>query len=274
VIYFVFGLPLIAVSWFLAWTHTSPIAVYYFPPLWLGYILLTNGLCELVFRDSLIRRMRWNFLLLFVFSIPLWWFFEYLNAIVQNWYYVFPDEWSPTTQIVLKTVSFSTVIPAVYSSSFFIHQLLKNRLPYWSPQMVLNRAAVFSLGVLAFVLMFLYPKIFFPLVWIAPLLVLEALNDRLGFASLLREIREGKWSLVLPFALGTLLTGFFWEMWNFYAFPKWFYTIPLFDFTRVFEMPILGYGGYIPFGLFVFTFTATAFGLTQRFGGSLTLPRF
>ena len=38
-------------------------------------------------------------------------------------------------------------------------------------------------------------------------------------------------------------------MWNYWAFPKCQYTIPYGDFAYVFEMPLLGYGGYVPFGL-------------------------
>jgi hypothetical protein len=38
-------------------------------------------------------------------------------------------------------------------------------------------------------------------------------------------------------------------MWNFYSYPKWIYHIPYVDFWHIFEMPILGYGGYLPFAL-------------------------
>jgi len=38
-------------------------------------------------------------------------------------------------------------------------------------------------------------------------------------------------------------------MWNYYSFPKWVYHTPGTGFLRVFEMPLLGYGGYVPFGL-------------------------
>ena len=41
-------------------------------------------------------------------------------------------------------------------------------------------------------------------------------------------------------------------MWNFRALPKWEYTIPYLGFARVFEMPLLGYLGYLPFGLEVY----------------------
>ena len=34
--------------------------------------------------------------------------------------------------------------------------------------------------------------------------------------------------------------------------PKWVYHVPFFGWLKVFEMPILGYGGYLPFALEVF----------------------
>jgi hypothetical protein len=38
-------------------------------------------------------------------------------------------------------------------------------------------------------------------------------------------------------------------MWNFYSYPKWTYRVPFVDFWHIFEMPLLGYGGYLPFSL-------------------------
>jgi hypothetical protein len=38
-------------------------------------------------------------------------------------------------------------------------------------------------------------------------------------------------------------------MWNFYSYPKWIYHIPWGNALHVFEMPLLGYGGYLPFAL-------------------------
>ncbi len=56
--------------------------------------------------------------------------------------------------------------------------------------------------------------------------------------------------------VATLFTGFWWEMWNYYALPQWIYTIPYVGFWKIFEMPLLGYLGYPLFGLIVFTYTA------------------
>ncbi len=49
--------------------------------------------------------------------------------------------------------------------------------------------------------------------------------------------------------LGVLVCGFFWEMWNYFSYPKWQYTVPGVSFLHIFEMPLLGYGGYLPFAM-------------------------
>jgi hypothetical protein len=38
-------------------------------------------------------------------------------------------------------------------------------------------------------------------------------------------------------------------MWNYYSYAKWIYTIPYVQRFEIFEMPLLGYAGYLPFGL-------------------------
>jgi hypothetical protein len=42
-------------------------------------------------------------------------------------------------------------------------------------------------------------------------------------------------------------------MWNYFALPGWYYTVPFFDAgPHLFEMPLPGYTGYLPFGLELF----------------------
>ena len=53
----------------------------------------------------------------------------------------------------------------------------------------------------------------------------------------------------LSLAVGALICGFFWEMWNFWSMAKWVYAVPFVQKFHIFEMPILGYAGYLPFGL-------------------------
>jgi hypothetical protein len=54
------------------------------------------------------------------------------------------------------------------------------------------------------------------------------------------------------FAAG-LTCGFFWEMWNYWSMPKWTYDISYAGWLKVFEMPFLGYGGYLPFALEIYS---------------------
>ena len=58
----------------------------------------------------------------------------------------------------------------------------------------------------------------------------------------------------LALAFAALICGFFWEFWNYWAVPKWTYTVPYVGFFKIFEMPLLGYLGYLPFGLELYAF--------------------
>jgi len=60
---------------------------------------------------------------------------------------------------------------------------------------------------------------------------------------------KGDWVFVVSSAMAALLCGCFWEMWNYYSLAKWEYSVPFVHRFKIFEMPILGYAGYIPFGL-------------------------
>ena len=54
---------------------------------------------------------------------------------------------------------------------------------------------------------------------------------------------------IFRFCLAALICGFFWELWNGYSLAKWIYAVPYVHRFPLFEMPILGYAGYLPFGL-------------------------
>lgn len=269
--YLISGIVLTLFSWILAWSQFSELSVYYFPPLWLGYVLTINGISEYFYHNSLIRRMGWWFLVLFGLSIPMWWFFEYINLFLQNWYYLVPELMNPTEIFWLKNISFSTVIPAVFSTAFLFLQFVhwKKREANVDSMAVAPSKLVLAavVGLTLFPLMALYPREFFPFLWVAPLLIIDPINYRFGFPSLISTLKKKDMKLIFAFAFGTLFTGFFWEMWNFYSFPKWEYSIPYVDFFRIFEMPILGYLGYLPFGFAVFSFVSLVLSLIERWAG-------
>jgi hypothetical protein len=95
----------------------------------------------------------------------------------------------------------------------------------------------------------IWPNYLFPFVWVAPLLILLAIQHLLGESTVFSHLSAQGWRPILLPALAGLICGFFWEMWNFYSAAQWVYSIPFVDVFYLFEMPIVGYGGYIPFGL-------------------------
>jgi hypothetical protein len=86
----------------------------------------------------------------------------------------------------------------------------------------------------------------------------------LGHRSLSSYLAKGDWRPIKALFVGVIVCGFFWEMWNFYSYPKWVYHVPFVDFARIFEMPLIGYGGYFPFSLELFALYHLVVGLCHR----------
>ncbi len=111
-----------------------------------------------------------------------------------------------------------------------------------------------------------WPRYFFSLVWLSIYCSLEPINGSLGNRSLLQTTAKGDWRPILALWVGCLICGFLWELWNLHSYPKWVYQVPFFDFWRVFGLPVLGYGGHIPFSLWLFAlyhFAITGFKLLR-----------
>ena len=89
----------------------------------------------------------------------------------------------------------------------------------------------------------------YPLVWVSPALVLICLQALGNRATVLAPLAGGDWRAVASYSAAALVCGFFWEMWNSDSLARWVYSIPHVDRFRVFEMPLLGYVGYLPFGI-------------------------
>jgi len=90
---------------------------------------------------------------------------------------------------------------------------------------------------------------FIPL-WLSYIVVANALCvRRSGTCPLLQEPVFFAALFPLLWAAAALVCGCFWEMWNFYSLAKWKYSNPYVHRFELFEMPVLGYMGYLPFGL-------------------------
>ncbi len=246
------GLLLVAVCWPLNWTLPGLRTAYLFFPLWLGYILMVDAFVLWRTGTSLWTRSRRDFAWFFLVSGPVWWLFEVINRRTGNWEYLGSSSFTDFEYCLLCTISFSTVMPAVFETaelagSFgWIRRLAVG--PRLQPTPALNRG-MFLGGVAMLALTLAWPRYCYPLVWTSLVLMLEPLNCWLGRRHLLQHLQQGDWRPVVCLGLGAVICGFFWEMWNYYSYPKWIYHTPGAQFLHVFEMPLLGYGGYVPFAL-------------------------
>jgi hypothetical protein len=258
-------------SWTLAWNRFAwftAIQPHIFTPLWLSYIMVINALSYRRTGKCLLINHLNFFLLLFPVSALFWWFFEYLNRFVQNWYYVgaFFDAWE---YFWFATLPFSTVLPAVWStkewigSKFQIMPLpgkttrfsrINSRRSHWAI-LILSAAGLTAIGI--------FPDYLFPLLWVSPLLIIVSLQSIMGESHIFSS-GSGNYHQVVSAALAAVMCGFFWEMWNYFSLAKWEYSIPFVQRFQIFEMPVLGYAGYLPFGLECLAVGQMVKGLVER----------
>jgi hypothetical protein len=188
--------------------------------------------------------------LLFFISSPGWWLFELLNARSQNWEYLGVEHFTHLQYFLLCSLSFSTVMPAVFGTAELASTFSWLRRRDKGPVVVPTPTTVVALFVTGWLMLFLllmWPLYFFPFLWASVYLILEPINVWLGNRSLLQYTAQGDWRPAIGLAVGCLICAFFWEMWNFCSYPRWIYHVPFVGFLHIFEMPLLGYLGYIPF---------------------------
>lgn len=197
-------------------------------------------------------------------SAPMWWWFELVNEAVHNWRYHGAEQYTWLQYQVFATLAFSTVVPALHAVWTATTAWLA---PAAGPLPVLSKPAAWraiAVGLAAQAAVFAWPGNAYSLVWVAPWLVAEGAAGLLGRGSLLGAMRAGRWHLPLAVALAGVLTGVAWELWNYWAWPKWTYDVPYVNFWHVFEMPLLGYLGYVPFVWSVYQLVAVAAALVAR----------
>lgn len=254
-IYGWFGLCLVFTFWGINWFFPGLRTHLAFFPLWLGYGLTVNALVYVRKGSSLLKRNFRMFVILFLISAPAWWLFELINWRTQNWFYDGKQYFTNLQYFLLASFSFSTVMPAVFGTAELVSTLKVFKRKISGPVVTssqLNTLIFFVLGWLMLIALLIWPNYFFPFVWLSVFFILEPINVWLKNRSLLHYTKSGNWQPVLCLWVGTLICGFFWEMWNYYSYPKWIYHVPYVDFHRIFEMPILGYLGYLPFSLELF----------------------
>ena len=252
------GVGILTFAWWLAWNRFSwfkPWQEFTFSPLWLGYILVINALTWRRTGRCMLRNRPYYFIGLFPLSAGFWWFFEYLNRFVQNWYYVSPSTFSRWEYFWYATLPFATVLPAVLGTREWLAsypRLSAGLASAWRlrpPQPKVTAAMVLALAAVTLTAIGVWPDYFYAFLWLAPLLVITALQALMGQETIFDPVRRGDWRVLWQAALAALLCGFLWELWNYKSLAHWQYSVPFVQRFEVFHMPLLGYSGYLPFGL-------------------------
>ena len=107
-----------------------------------------------------------------------------------------------------------------------------------------------------------YPTYLCPVIWLSPLIIITVALDLLDVWTPFTPIKKGKWTPVLFMALTYLVEGFLLEGQNYLSaghangmpeteYPGyWMYNVPFVNRFHVFEMPVVGFYGYLPFGIY------------------------
>jgi hypothetical protein len=280
-IWFWLGLVTTLFFWWLMWTRETVFAslVYYaFTPLWWGFIFALDGLSYRFSGGySLFANRPKTLLISAAVSLGGWFIFEYFDYFaLGNWYY--PNstmpELSHSTIVWLYIIAYTTVWPAIFEWYTLLNCFPKLVARYaQGPKLNLPGKPLLYLSFILIFAMVFYPYPLFWVMWIGPLLGFAGLLIALKIWTPFAALANGNWSPMLLMALSTLLNGFFWEVWNYgSAHPAtpmtnpnyWMYDIPYVNVIHIFaEMPLVGYFGYLPFGILawlIFIWSGKVFG--------------
>jgi hypothetical protein len=262
--------------WVLAWNRFNwfvPVQRFTFFPLWLGFVVTVNALTMRVGGNCLLVRRPGAWLGLFLSSAAFWWVFEWLNRFSHNWHYLGVADFGPLAYAFHATLCFSTVLPAVAAVAELLRAAPRfqrgcaagPRLGWFADRR--TGLALLAAGIAALIGTGLLPLRFYAALWAAPLALLLA-DDVLSRRGLPMEVAAGDWRRVATWSLAALICGFFWELWNVHSAAKWIYTVPFADRWHIFEMPLLGYTGYLPFGLECYLVAARVLGPERLFSSA------
>jgi hypothetical protein len=211
---------------------------YAYPIIWWGVLLLGDAWNAYRHGLSMWRPGARRFIMLTVpMSVLVWLFFEALNLAAPQWRYHsrIRDSWQ---LVLLGFASFSTVIPIVVESWWIVGG--RQRLPDWPLRWLASHKAF---SVTAAIVLTLVP-LFNPFFWLNQGMWLVPLVALVPFTPM-RELSRGP-RPYCALAGSALLAGTVWEAFNYPSLTGWHYII-LSDVPHLFQMPIPGYGGFIPF---------------------------
>lgn len=254
--------------WWLMWSRVTlfgDLVYYAFTPLWWSFILALDGLA---YRRSggysLLATRPMTLLLSAIVSLVGWCYFEYLDYFsLGNWYYPNSNqipELGHGTIVVLFLLAYTTVWPVIFEWYTLLNSFPTLATRYSEgPKLALPGNLLLWGGLFLIAAMVFFPYPLFWVTWIGPLALFSGQLIRKNIWTPFTALAQGNWGPMILMALAGLFNGFVWELWNWgSAHPAlpitnpnyWMYDIPYVNVIHLFsEMPLLGYLGYMPFGI-------------------------
>jgi hypothetical protein len=224
------------------------------PVCWWSYILIVDAWIYRRKGASLLTARRELLALLCLVSIGFWCVFEAYNRVLPGWRYVNLSA-NQAERLLGYAVSFATILPAIFLTcelfqSYRAFSGNGSRTWVW-PEWALDVSiwlgaaccvlpAVLPVGVRGYLWGF---------VWVGWLLMIEPINYRRAMPSLYRDWERGDWARTIQLMAAGAVCGLLWEFWNMWAYTKWVYIFPPGLSGRYFEMPVIGFLGFLPFAL-------------------------
>ncbi len=237
-------------SFWLMLEAVEPFHTGFYSLAWWSYIVFVSAINQRWHGNSLLFDRWQEFLWVFLVSTPAWLFFELCNFRLHNWHYLgVPSEW--WVRLPGYFLAFGTVLPGLFETRTLLQNLglsLRCRKDgAFTSSSRPGRLALLGAVMLGAAL--LWPELFFPLVWVGPVFLLEWLVSLSGEEGLGDSLARGDFSVAAQLLVSGLICGVLWEFWNFWAGAKWIYSIPYLNAVPVFEMPLAGFLGFPPFAL-------------------------
>jgi hypothetical protein len=270
-IWFWVGLVMWGSTLFILWgkfTEPKWIIIWADLPLFWGFALLMDGwVYKRTGGISIISRSAQEMVALGVASVSGWLIFEYLNFFVDdNWIYPAGNLIPDNEFTIYAVIGSAGLMPLAFEwyTLFLTFDGMKNRFAS-GPKLTMPSWLGTALLVFSFIMLFFiafYPDTLFTLLWVIPLLILSVVLEKLKIWTPFNLIKKGDWSSVMLFALAYLVQGFLLEFWNYFSATHengqiitqtpayWAYSVPYINVYHVFEMPLLGLMGYLPFGVY------------------------
>lgn len=248
------GLASLVIAEWLMFRGLEPVATFFTPIAWTAYILIADAAVFAIRGHSRLRDQPAQFAKLALLSIPLWLVFEAYNLRLANWAYAggmplpLPVRWFGYAW------AYATIWPGIFLTADLIESF-----GWWDTPVrpiVFSRAtqnAFMIAGAILVAMPVMLPQslgsFFFGAVWLGFIFLLDPITFRLGLPSFEADLASKRAARFFSFLLSGWVCGWLWEFWNFWAASKWHYIFPIMQKDRIFEMPVLGYLGFLPFAL-------------------------